>query len=323
MKINRGLLNWGVFLIVLAAVPLAVQLGYLSAADARSLLQWWPLLLIAIGIGLLLRFTPVAALGGVLTAATFGLLVGALLAGGVGGVSTACGAGDPAAGSLETHSGTFDGASARLDLELTCVDLELDRQPGTEWTANVRQAGGRPPSIEAGRDQLTLKSDGGVFLGGSRRYWAVVVPQTPDLSLGMTLNASAARIDLGGGQLSNVGATLNASDMHMDLGGALADGASLGFTFNASSASLSLPATSLTGGMTLNAASLTLCTPPDAGVGIRYNGTLSSNNFAAAGLTANGDLWQTPGYDGATVRAELSISSNVSSITLHRTGGCP
>jgi hypothetical protein len=323
VRFNRGLLNWGVFLIVLAAVPLAVQLGYLSAADARALLQWWPLLLITIGIGLLLRFTPFDALGGVLTAATVGLLLGALLAGGVGAVSTACGPGNPAAGSLETRSGTFAGESAQVDLELTCVDLELDRQPGTEWTVSTRQSGGSSPTIEASPDRLTLKTDAGPFFGGSGRNWDVIVPQAPDLSLGLTLNASAARIDLGGGELSSVGATLNASDMHMDLGGALADGASLGFTLNAASASLSLPATSLTGSMTLNAASLTLCTPPDAGLRIRYNSTLSSENFAAAGLTASGEVWQTPGYEQATVRDELSISSNVSSITLHRTGGCP
>lgn len=75
---TRTLVNWGVFFIVLGAIPLAVQAGLLDAAVTQQLLRLWPLILIGIGIGLLLRLTPMAAIGGVIVAATAGMLVGAV-----------------------------------------------------------------------------------------------------------------------------------------------------------------------------------------------------------------------------------------------------
>ena len=52
MRINRGLLNWGVFLIALGGIPLAVDQGWLDSDVARDLGQLWPLLLVGIGLGL-------------------------------------------------------------------------------------------------------------------------------------------------------------------------------------------------------------------------------------------------------------------------------
>ena len=46
MRVNRGLLGWGVFFIVLGAVPLAVRSGLLSEASLANAWQLWPLLLI-------------------------------------------------------------------------------------------------------------------------------------------------------------------------------------------------------------------------------------------------------------------------------------
>ena len=77
MRINRSLLNWGVFLIALGGVPLAVDQGWLESDIARDLGQLWPLILVGIGLGLILRWTPMAWFGGALVAATFGLIFGA------------------------------------------------------------------------------------------------------------------------------------------------------------------------------------------------------------------------------------------------------
>ena len=68
MRINRSLLNWGVFLIALGGVPLAVQQGWADASIAGDLWRLWPLILVGIGLGLILRWTPVAWLGGALVA---------------------------------------------------------------------------------------------------------------------------------------------------------------------------------------------------------------------------------------------------------------
>ena len=321
---HRGLLNWGIFLIVLAAVPLAVQLGYLDAAAASSLLRFWPLILIAIGLGLILRFTPFSVLGGVLAAGTLGLLAGALLAGGVGSIGGACVAGG-SGGSLELRSGPFSGSSASVDLELTCVELSVERQPGSEWRLEGDYSGTGAPSLDASATRLSLRSIAGQFFIGNqaRREMRLALPTEQSLSMSMTINASSGTVKLGGGNLGSLNTTLNASDARLELAGAVAQDSSLNLTLNASSGTLALPAASLNGNISLNASSLELCVVPDAGLRIRYSDTLSSNNFDGAGLTRSGELWVTPGYDQAALRTELTLNGNVSSITLHRTGGCP
>jgi hypothetical protein len=331
--VSRNLLNWGVFFIVLGAIPLAVQAGLLETAVAQQLLRLWPLILIGIGIGLLLRFTPVAALGGVIVAATAGMLAGAVLASGVTGFGDFAGfgagcadTGTSAGGALATQSGTFAGERVSVEMELTCVGLTVERRAGSEWSVEATHAEGRQPRIEPGSDSLRLASDAGrvfvPFADDGRRTWQVSLPQAAALSTSITLNASNARIDLGGGSLEALNGTFNASDARLDAGTAT-DLQSVGLTWNAASGTLSLPAASLAGSMTLNASSVTLCVPPDVGLRLDHQATLSSDNFDELGLSRTAGAWQTADYDAAAQRIELRISSNVSSVELARAGGCP
>ena len=128
--INRSLLNWGVFLIALGGVPLAVKQGWAEESIAGDLWRVWPLILVGIGLGLILRWTPMAWLGGAIVAATFGLIFGALIAGGVQGVSNAC----IGLGSGETRttseSGPTSGSTFDLQLELSCGDVGGDARNG-------------------------------------------------------------------------------------------------------------------------------------------------------------------------------------------------
>jgi hypothetical protein len=80
MRINRGFLGWGVFLVLVGAVPLAVRGGYLTEDQIPRIASLWPLILIGIGVGILLARTRFAFAGGMVIAATFGLVVGGWLA---------------------------------------------------------------------------------------------------------------------------------------------------------------------------------------------------------------------------------------------------
>jgi len=124
MRIHRGLLGWGVFLIVLGAVPLLVRGGYLDEATVRRAWQLWPLVLIGIGLGLMLQRTRLAAVGGLVVAITFGLLGGSLLVTGPGGGFTTCGfgTGSGSGTAFETRSGTF-GPAASVGLDLDCGEV--------------------------------------------------------------------------------------------------------------------------------------------------------------------------------------------------------
>jgi hypothetical protein len=325
--VSRTLLNWGTFFIVLGAIPLAVQAGLLDIAATQQLLRFWPLILIALGIGFLLRVTPLAALGGVIVAATAGMLLGAVLASGVsgvGGFGSAC-VGTGTGGEVATQDGAFAGGRASIDMELTCVSLSVQRTAGSSWSVEAGHAPDRRPTIEPAADRLTLASDSGrafmPFGDDVRRDWRVSLPQETSLSTSITLNAGSADIGLGGGPLDALSGTFNAADARVDAATATAL-RTLSMTWNAASGRLALPPISMSGNMTLNASSVTVCVPPDVGVRISHQATLSSDNFDELGMTRSGDAWQTADYASAAEQIDLRVSSNVSSIELSRAGGC-
>jgi hypothetical protein len=323
MSVNRSRLNWGVFFIVLGAVPLAVNVGLIDRNLVAQLATLGPVALIALGIGLILRFGPAHALGGLMVAGTFGLILGALISGGVhGSVGLACN--NTSAGSTPvTVNGDFL-AGGQLNAELSCVDLTLDGQAGTAWMVSAGSDGNRQPTIDQKADSLFLRSEPERFFGpGPRLAWHVTVPQQVPVSIDLTTNAATGHVNPGAAQLNGLGFTLNASDVDFDLS-ALTSLGSLGGTLNASSGTLVLPASlpALNAGLTLNASSLTICAAPTANLQFQVSETLSSNNFSAAGLTKSGDLWVTPGATAGVPPISLHVTTNVSSITLDRTGGC-
>ncbi len=82
MRIDRAFVGWGLFFILVGAVPLAVRGGALTQDQVAEWWRFWPLLVVAIGLGLILRKTPFEGLGGLLVAVTAGVMVGSLVAAG-------------------------------------------------------------------------------------------------------------------------------------------------------------------------------------------------------------------------------------------------
>lgn len=319
MHVRRGFINWGIFLICVGAVPLAVQLNVIDRDTATSLLRLWPLILIGIGLGLLLRFSRAQALGGFVVAATFGVLVGVFFAAGFPSAAGVCNGNQT--GPSTTRNGTVSG-SIDLEVELTCGEMSVSRAPGEAWSVDVR-AGGETPVIESSGSQLRLRSVTGQrwpFGSDERESWQVVLPAEASLSGNLTVNAGTLNATLGNGPIGSLNVTFNASEGRLDLSGA--NPSTLNGTLNASTVGLILPSAAFNGNITINAATLKLCSAPDVGLRITYDDTLSSNNFATAGLTQSGKTWQSANYGSATARAELHISANVSTTTLNPVGGC-
>ncbi len=328
MRINRSLLNWGVFLIALGGVPLAVQQGLADESIAGDLWRLWPLILVGIGLGLIMRWTPLAWVGGALVAGTFGLIFGALIAGGFSGISNTCiGVGN--ADTVTTQDGDLASPTDfAVDLELSCGSLQLDRASDASWDVIATHDESEVPTIEGTQTDLRLRQaegEGGFFALAQqvRDEWQVQVPATAALSLDATLNAADASVDLGTGPVATVSATLNASDADFDLGSVTTpQPARLGLTMNASSSSVVLPAGSLQGDITLNASSLELCIPEGAEARLRVDATLASDDLGSSGLIQDGDGWQTPGYPTAAIRIDLRITSTFSSLSVERPEVC-
>ena len=97
MRIRRGLLFWGLFLIPMGLVPLLDRAGVLPDDLFSDIWRWWPLLLIGLGVALLLGRTQAGLIGTAVIAIVLGTVVGTALTGGnlwVGGLTDCASAPD-------------------------------------------------------------------------------------------------------------------------------------------------------------------------------------------------------------------------------------
>ncbi|MEX1343326.1 MAG: hypothetical protein AB1Z63_01510, partial [Candidatus Limnocylindrales bacterium] len=321
MRINRSLFNWGVFLIALGGVPLAVDQGWLESDIAGELGRLWPLILVGIGLGLILRWTPLSWFGGALVAATFGVIFGAaavsLRDNDLANVqsiipaiaSGACADGD-APSETTTREGIASSETFSLDLTLPCGELDISRAVTPTWRVTAAHETGEAPVVEEsdgtdGTTALSVRGRGGeeiAFIGRqARSEWEVQLPAGAQLTLRTTLDAARGTIDTGAGPVDRFDVTLNASDATFDLGEAtdvVSPVASL--TLNASDGRLLLPAASAQVSATLNASSLDICAPAAVPLQLELTETLSGSDLGDAGLEkVDDDTWQTPGFTRA------------------------
>ena len=206
MHVDRRFLNWGVFFIVLGAVPLAVQANLIDADAVARAWQLWPLLIVAAGIGLVLRRTRFDFLGGLIAAATFGLIAGGLLSVGLDASSIGISCGGNADRPIATQQGSLNGR-ATVDVEFGCGELAIGTASGDGWTLSGSSGDGSGPRIDSGADHLTLRgnnSAGGLFGIGTRQDWNLVLPQNPTLDVDVQSNAATGTFALGGAHLGRM-----------------------------------------------------------------------------------------------------------------------
>ncbi|HJP90135.1 MAG TPA: hypothetical protein VJ850_13960 [Candidatus Limnocylindrales bacterium] len=322
MHADRRLLGWGLFFILLGGIPLAVKAGLL---DDQIVGQWpllWPVLLIGWGLGLLLRNTPLALIGGAVSAITFGIMGGGALATGFHGVSIASGCTDNSpATAFTTRSGQL-GATARADIEFSCGRLSVTSADGSGWSISGTDRDGTGPTVDTSGGGVSLQTAEVRNLFGSSGHavWNVTLPKAPALDLGITLNAGDGTVSLPGATLASTSITLNAGSLTVDLGAAASAG-DVNATVNAGSGALTLPAGARSVNLSLNAGSLRTCLPAGAAVRVEWSGALGSNNFDAAGLTKVDDNTWTGGnvLDPTTM---LHVSANAGSFELQLGGTC-
>jgi hypothetical protein len=135
---------------------LVAQDGAIDRDAVAQALGLWPLVVIALGLGILLRRTRLGLPGGMLAAAMPGLLFGGLV---VAAPQLAPGCGDVGPVSLATQQGIFGGAAA-VDLTLACGDLAVTTAPGSGWLLQAGNASGAVPAVTASADRLSIVSSG-------------------------------------------------------------------------------------------------------------------------------------------------------------------
>jgi hypothetical protein len=323
VRINSSLLGWGVFLIALGAVPLAIDRGIVNAETARGWWSLWPLLLIGGGVALVFRATPIGTLAGVVLAGGSGLMLGGALVSGFAGFPVAACGDERGTTAFADASGELrDGGS--IELELNCGELDVAVGDGSTWRLRGSSDEGEAPAIDSGPDTVAIRPGNdrpGFGFGDARDVWQLTMPSART-SLTLAMNAAQGRLDLEGASIDRLSLNANASDVRIDAAAAteLVD---LDLEMNAASLALSLPSRSVRGAISANAGSVQLCVPADVGVRIAAGDNITaSNNFDDRGLDRTGDTWATPDFDDAAERVELEVEANAASIELNPEEGC-
>lgn len=327
MRVNRGLLGWGVFFIVLGAVPLAVRSGALDGDVVRHAWQLWPLILIGIGLGLVLARTRLAVLGNLVVAVTFGLMGGALIVTGIGAATgvTSCGFGGGSGVAFPAQAGAF-ARDARVSLEMNCGEVTADAADGAGWTVNGTADDGRAPELRSDDARLVVRAPDqqGIAIGAEGSRWQVTLPRDHAVDVELSVNAGLGDLDLAGMTVPGFTTSVNAGEARVDLSGARGTGR-VDASVNAGSLVILLPMPSgtLRGNLSVNAGSAEVCVP--SGVAVRIHSgdqPLGSTNFDDRGLVRVGNSWSSAGYESAVDRIELSVSVNLGSLALDPEDGC-
>jgi hypothetical protein len=317
VRVRRGLLFWGLFLISLGSVPLLVRTGAIDAATLAGAWRLWPIILIAVGIGLLAGRTQVALVGTVVTAIILGIAAGAALATGGSwfGWLGDCSIGATTNAQID-RSGTFQ-SPATIRIDQDCGNLQLSSQAGSDWSLHADYRGS-PPIVAASGDQLEVRWPD---RGASRHaQWNLKFPSALVSDVDLRANAGSGTVDLSGARLASFIAEINAFDLSVDAGGGSIDRIDL--TMNAGRSRIVLGPGSVSGSLSVNAGAIDLCVPAGSQLRIRLTDQLTfAQNLDDRGFVKSGGTWTRSGGDPASL-IDLTVNGAASSFTLDPDGGC-
>ena len=319
MRINRGLIFWGVALVTAGAVALAIQADIIAGDTAREAWRLWPIALIVIGLAVISARTQFAVVAILAAGLVAGGLAGTLVAGVPDGLTIGCGG---ETDSRQTADGDFTGTAASVELDFDCGELAVSMVQGTGWEIDARYGSDSEPQIsnDAGSMRIELDDAGG-FIGfaDSRQDWDVALPLDVELALNVDADAATSKLDLTGATLSEVSVDANAGDLTLGLAGAAVR--DLSIDANAASVGITMDqATTGTARMEMNAGRLDLCVADGAAIAITVNDNVTfSHDLDDSGLTRDGDTWRSG--DG-TADVTLQIEGNAATLSYNPDGGC-
>jgi hypothetical protein len=321
MHIDRRLVGFGLFLITIGGVMVAVRQGLLPEDAAGHAWRLWPLVLVGVGLSMVLAGRPGAALGGLVLALTFGAIIGGVASTGSFPSGGFCG-GDRNGGTAFADAGGDLPGGGSVTIAQDCGDLSVGTVAGSTWHVAGRSADGRPPAVSQTGSTLRIRTaEGGPFEIGAGSAWDVVLPRDGLVDLSIQVNGGQSRLDLAGMNLRDLAIDANAGSVELDLREATAVGG-VELDLNFGSATIRLPNRSLTASIEANAGSVALCVPPGAGLRIELDSVAASNDFLSHGLIETRTGWETPGYATAEIRLDLRTDVNAGSLALDPARTC-
>jgi len=290
-------LFWGLVLITIGVLILLANLGVLPGGFWVSLWQYWPLLLVIIGLSVMFKKK-----GGAGAWIFFSISVVLITA--VGLLSYYY----PTDTKLEYSEITFEedlGQAEELTLrvdfgagDLTIAGSELmliEGDANTYTETNLTRTGKSDAKVVV--DQKPLK--GWFFLNPEiyTKKNEVNLKVTDHLPVDLAINtgASSFDLDLEDVMLTKLNLDFGASDGTIKIGDKVAD---------------------VDMEIDTGASSLKLILPEGFGIKVESSSGASSNNFSDVGLSRNDDIWKSDGYDDAENQIKIDISMGASSIEI-------
>jgi hypothetical protein len=319
MQVKKRFLYAGAFLVAIGAVLVATDLNGIDETAIEASLRYWPLAVIALGVGIAVRRTRFNVAGGLVAAALPGLVLGGAIAV-APQIAIDCGTSD-APSSFVNRSGTFDGP-ARVDVATGCGSVVVTTTPGSAWSFDAGDAGDRTAQVDATGNSLSI--DGGRHRGwrgfdAPRDAWHLTLPTSRIENLAMVVNTGEGDIDLAGADIGRLDLTTNAGRTTVDLSGTSVR--ALTGEINAGMLSLTLPSASdLTGSLEANAGGLEVCVPSGVGLLVHTSSTLGSISWK--GHEQDDGDWRSPDYASAAHRTELTVNVNLGAMDIDPIGGC-
>jgi hypothetical protein len=316
MRVNRTLLYTGIFLVAIGGVVVVADLGVVDEAVLADTLGLWPLAVIAIGLGLVLRRTRASLSGGLLAAAVPGLLLGSAFAV-LPGFSSFC---IPADGAPDVarREGVFT-EGTRVSLTIDCGSLDVTTQRGY-WRLETRTSGpSRAPVIFQAGNYLSVESTRhGEWLGVEPDDWDLRLPMGEMSDLALHVSAGRGDIDLAGTEIGHLAIKADASSVVVDA--STASVMDVTGDLNFGELSVSLPAGDVTASFEVDAGHARVCVPD--GVGLRVTSTSHAGNISVAGVDQSNTVWVSPTYASAEHHADLEVTVDFGAIEINPIGGC-
>lgn len=290
---RRALPLGGIILLIVGIILLLQTTGIIPWTLWFHLWRFWPVLLIAVGVHLILgRRMPVVA----------ALAVGLLLAGSAGAAyAFAVQDEPPGLQTVEVNEPLDNLEAADVRMVFGAGELRLGSLP--EDSTSLIEGTLRTPGGEA---EVTLTSDNGrgslVVEHGARRWfpgtraanWDVSLSRTPALSLDVDGGAASMNLDL---------RDLRVDRLDLDVG--------------AADVQLTLPSQGETAAaVRAGAANVDVTVPEGVATRITRESGLASFDIDTGRFPRDGNVYESPDYDTAEHRVDLVIQVGASSVTV-------
>jgi hypothetical protein len=287
-------------LIVAGVIAFLVNFGWVPGERFLRALDLWPLVLVVVGVGLVLRalVQPPLALGLALTAVA--LAIAAVVAYVALSPPAAAPRVIPASSSAPLGSAT----SGRLQIELGAVDLEVhgDSSISDLYQARFGFPGGQTPQVEVDGGTVIVRgvgSPGFSFLPPLRRTASITLNGSIPWDVQVGGGASQTRLNLTGVALRSL--TVDSGASHLEV---------------------HLPPPKGTVQVTISggASDVTITRPSEVPVQAQISGGASNlvlDNAQISILGGEGGR-QTAGYDSASDRYQVSISGGANNVRIQR-----